>query len=1002
MPQSVTSILDVSSSDGFVKAVNRADNLGSLLDLCPASYRPRMQDIVNTVYRASIKSNHTRSYLATLEKHKSDGTLPSEIGGRVHSPALQISKEFQATASYRDSKNAIDNKVAALGKTLLVDAISLKTFELQHLQGLFVESAYKEAALSVASEVAAQLASDAGVSLNPDGSVPVKSLPAWIREDAELMGRHSAAFPARAVALGYAIVSKEVSRKMRTLTVKQSTDDDIEMQDDASRNESVASIAARTVRQLMKEYKIQHNGMPSSCSAGPAITDTPCRKEQEGSLQPSQTQSSTEYDWQGHETRSQRKQKRKREWEQGVDQEVRVLHRAWLSGLPSGQSGLLSTVGTRSIVAENTMEASLFLDKHSELFCASSSFARAQFVMNLSPSSLLESSHRREEGVFLGPGVVMSPIVEYQLALNLKFIFHHIPNPLKVLQSWSHLERSVRIRWHFRNQSRAQPKFYIPRPTWMPPADEWNPVIEAGLRRGKDLLFERTAALPPSSDHRPNPDLRRLRSFIESNDILMKITDKNLGVAAMNRTWYIHQCERLLEDASTYDLVDQAYVEWIRQEAFNRIVSIVNQSQFGKQPSEFLLSSDEEKAIPEFHGIPKVHKSPWKIRPIIPNHSWVTRKASEVSDYVLRTFHKKWFPWVVDSTRDVIKLVEATTISKTEDVWIVTGDVESFYTNVDVDGTLSVLREGLESLELEGEVDPQATRDLIEVVMATNCFSFNGKFFHQRQGIAMGTACAPAFANCNLGVSEILVEDIVNCRSHTSGLVLYARYIDDIFLVFKGKKAACESFLENLSSSLKPFTISWEICSTSQRTSFLDIEFFFEGRFGDLGLQTKVFRKKLNKHQYIPWSSAHPLTVKRAFVKAELTRFMVISSKQVLFEERRQEFIEALHRRGYPTGILRDWIKQVAYRDRAWTLSKSKSSSRGLPLMLPSEYDEVWEYVDLKEVFGVMMDSWGHLGVPLPESLMGPLIKSLRRTDNLFDKLSSWNKAVLKGRLLTG
>ena len=68
--------------------------------------------------------------------------------------------------------------------------------------------------------------------------------------------------------------------------------------------------------------------------------------------------------------------------------------------------------------------------------------------------------------------------------------------------------------------------------------------------------------------------------------------------------------------------------------------------------------------------------------------------------------------------------------------------------------------------------------------------------------------------------------------------------------------------------------------------------------------------------------------------------------------------------------------------------------------MLPSDYDEVWEYTDLKSVFRVMRKDWENTGEALPPSLSGPLIKSLRRTDNLFDKLSSWNKAILKGRPL--
>jgi hypothetical protein len=281
--------------------------------------------------------------------------------------------------------------------------------------------------------------------------------------------------------------------------------------------------------------------------------------------------------------------------------------------------------------------------------------------------------------------------------------------------------------------------------------------------------------------------------------------------------------------------------------------------------------------------------------------------------------------------------------------------------------------------------------------MSANCFSFNEEHFHQIQGIAMGTACAPAFANVNLGLKEVLIPEIVNAAVSKDGLILYQRYIDDIFLVFKGTKSACQSCLDFISSKLQPFKIGWEINSVREPRSFLDIEFFFDQGFGPVGVQSRVYRKRLNKHQYIPWSSAHPQSVKKAFIKAELTRYMVISSSYALFEEKVQEFMSALGRRGYPFDILRQWKKQVKYEDRTWSLSKRKDpATRSIPLMLPSSYDEIWEYTDLKSVFEEMRSHWVMCGEPLPESLNGPLIKSLRRTDNLFDKLSSWNKAMLR------
>jgi len=262
----------------------------------------------------------------------------------------------------------------------------------------------------------------------------------------------------------------------------------------------------------------------------------------------------------------------------------------------------------------------------------------------------------------------------------------------------------------------------------------------------------------------------------------------------------------------------------------------------------------------------------------------------------------------------------------------------------------------------------------------------------------MGTACAPAFANLNLALLEDKVPDIIqSITNNQKGLILYVRYIDDIFLVFKGAKSDLQSLLNRLNQSFEPFKIGWNVHSPSMPMPFLDIEFFFEQGFGPVGVQSRVYRKKMNKHQYIPWSSAHPESVKKAFVKAELTRYMIISSQKSLFEERVLEFMEALLRRGYPGAVLKKWMKQVNYEERQMILFKKKTPGlRGLPLMLPSSYDEIWEYIDLHSVFQTMVRTWAGVDEPLPESLRGPLIKSLKRTENLFDKYSAWNKAILR------
>jgi hypothetical protein len=330
-------------------------------------------------------------------------------------------------------------------------------------------------------------------------------------------------------------------------------------------------------------------------------------------------------------------------------------------------------------------------------------------------------------------------------------------------------------------------------------------------------------------------------------------------------------------------------------------------------------------------------------------------------------------------------------IIRADNVWLCTGDVQSFYTNVPIDETVEEISQTLGSREYDG-ISTDILYWLLTIVMKCNLFEFDGDLYHQTEGVAMGTSCAPAFANLSLGFKELKSQML---DTSDTGLVFYVRYIDDIFLIYKGTRQACETWLGEFTPHLAPYTISWDIRSSRQATPFLDAEFFFRQGLGPLGIQSRVYRKQMNKHQYIPWSSAHPEAVKRAFVKAELTRFVTISSSKDLFEERIEEFTEALGRRGYPADTLQRWRRLVRYEDRQFILSSRKDTAAGLPLMLPSSYDEVWEYVDVRSVFQTMRRTWESVG-PLPASLQGPLVKSLRRTENLFDKISGWNKTVLK------
>jgi len=266
-------------------------------------------------------------------------------------------------------------------------------------------------------------------------------------------------------------------------------------------------------------------------------------------------------------------------------------------------------------------------------------------------------------------------------------------------------------------------------------------------------------------------------------------------------------------------------------------------------------------------------------------------------------------------------------------------------------------------------------------VLDNNYFLYQGRLYQQMNGIAMGTACAPAVAN----IYAATFEEISMPLWKELGLVFYSRYIDDIFLIFQGPSQGLQELLSKV--ELPGLEITWDY--SFSRLSFLDVDV----RLSQGEIETSVFRKELNKYMYIPFSSGHPLSVKKALVKAERTRMKTICSSPELFHECQEVFRLNLYRRGYPSSLLLKW-----FSDDLKTRSEPKKS-----LFLPSEYNPAWEYINMSKLEQAWQDSTSSFREFLPEELVDPrFIKCLKRGQNMYDIFNRDNLTVLAAEASLG
>ena len=145
---------------------------------------------------------------------------------------------------------------------------------------------------------------------------------------------------------------------------------------------------------------------------------------------------------------------------------------------------------------------------------------------------------------------------------------------------------------------------------------------------------------------------------------------------------------------------------------------------------------------------------------------------------------------------------------------------------------------------------PQTLTCLLEKVLRLNNFTFNDEHFIQIQGTAMGTRVATNFANVYMGRFE---ENFVYKTEWSNYVIIWVRFIDDIFLIWKGDIDSITEFIGHLNNAAPSIKFTHEISTNS--VNFLDTT-VLEDRQGNIS--TDVYQKPTDTHPYLHWTSAHP------------------------------------------------------------------------------------------------------------------------------------------------
>lgn len=936
MPSSTTQI-SATTNSASASLVSRISDLVSFVVI---QFREPVREHCVWVHDIATKLEHARHALRSFQAHKTNGTYPPAIKA-IKVPICQTSKDALEAGDVNDHKIALTSKTIEHQDEMLVEFINIKDEEVKYLQSLLPG---KEKFIAKVEAQWAAIKTSTGGEEDPA-----------LKKEKDTLVQLYHHYSLRAQQLAVTSYTNELNKRNRKIeaeaAAKRKLEDDAK---DLTVNEAVELALAK--------YKATQKSMQGQKRK---------RQDESCELNPHELRTNLTFE-------SQAKQKTQDKFQHETQEK--------LAGEEKHPEKESRQEGKRRKIQEEMNR--LFNDKNKsfdvhkgytypESFTEVSEHSRKMFVMLHTDVKRLDTLRRFSPGVHKLPGITMPGHIEYFLSLNLKYLFHQSPDLSLPLKAFKLLTRSIRIKWMMRNKNdkNFNPKFYVKNTEFIP--DKAHPAIENGIRKGKEELLRQLNPefLPSSTELRDRTNPGVVKQFMTENRLLACITDKNLGIAIVTKEWYQTQIMVHLLDITTYKKVLEVPTLKIYN-CLNEVFEVWEEC-FTGDMANFVTHSETDN-IPEFYGIPKIHKTPWKLRPIVPNMKWVTNNAAKVVDHHLQPL-LQLFPWVLSSTRQFCKAIsELPTGTHTR---LRTGDVTAMYTNIPRRELLSRISK---ILERHPEAYPEPLRigliRLIELINDACFFSYQGELYWQKRGLAMGVACAPVLAQLYLAYQE----EKRLPKMYREGLLYYGRYIDDTITVVsrefplsKVQKIAKDQYLETIWSH------------EGMETIFLDTTVFVRGGRPF----TKVFQKQMNHYQYIPWHSAHPKNVKKAFVKGELLRYNAICSFKTDYQEAQKSLFDHLRARGYPAKILAAWKQMIVPGEERFSV---KGKNQELPWMLPSHYNPAWDLVHVKTVQKAMIEEWSRCkDIRIPEFSGKRMITSFKRTVSLYDQVRQWNKVVL-------
>ncbi|CAB3991012.1 Cationic trypsin-3, partial [Paramuricea clavata] len=266
---------------------------------------------------------------------------------------------------------------------------------------------------------------------------------------------------------------------------------------------------------------------------------------------------------------------------------------------------------------------------------------------------------------------------------------------------------------------------------------------------------------------------------------------------------------------------------------------------------------------PKLYGLPKIHKENTPMRPIVSFCSSPTYELSKYLARILKPLTERSEHRLVNSA-DFITKIQAETISATHE--LVSFDVKFLFTSIPLKLAIECMEESLANYDDELPIQKEEIIDLLKLCLESTFFQYNGSFYQQLHGTAMGSPVS------------VVVAEIKN------------------------------DFLDHLNQQNPSLQFTMEP-EKDGKIAFLDCMITRDGN----SLQASIYRKPTSTSRLLDNSSYHPTSHKSATIATLVKRAHAVCSSSETFEDELQHLDKIFTINRYSKPFVNNGKKQENY-----------------------------------------------------------------------------------------